>query len=280
VFFEFTSKLDHVIATASDKNAQGYAVTQPFENEKQEGRLLVIGSDDTIYLAANHDLVLDVSNEAAKEGARVLLYKRKQNGAKNQSWVVKDNVVYSKLGDGSLSLDVDGEGHVVLSKNHTKINFRYPLLSAVQETKAIQILVANYGGKDVTDVAKQQHKSNKHFTASNAHFGDPLPNVPKFLHVIYSYNGVLGSVAIPEGQNFTPEPPKLVVLGALYGSADVTDKVKSLVPAGADNASFQVENSHFGDPDPNVFKNFTVAYVRNGELRVAALKEHDQANLN
>jgi len=144
----------------------------------------------------------------------------------------------------------------------------------------IKILVANYGGKDVTSIAKQQHKANKHFTATNGAFGDPLPNVPKFLHVIYSFNGVLGSVSIPENKNFEPHPPKLVVLGASYGSADVTEKVRHLVPAGADNASFQVENAHFGDPNPGIFKNFTVAYVRNGELKTLALKEHDHAHLN
>jgi len=67
----------------------------------------------------------------------------------------------------------------------------------------IKILVANYGGKDVTNIAKQQHKSNAHFVASNSYFGDPLPGTPKFLHVIYSFHGVLGSVSIPE-------PPRIM----------------------------------------------------------------------
>jgi hypothetical protein len=55
----------------------------------------------------------------------------------------------------------------------------------------IKIIVANYGGKDVTSLAKQQLKLHKHFTANNASFGDPLPGNPKFLHVIYSFHGVL-----------------------------------------------------------------------------------------
>jgi hypothetical protein len=144
----------------------------------------------------------------------------------------------------------------------------------------IKILIANYGGKDVTAIAKQQHKANRNFVASNAYFGDPLPNVPKFLHVIYSFNGVLGSVSVPEGRQFEPHPPALVVLGALYGGADVTAQVRALVPHGADHATFQVENAHFGDPNPGIFKNFSVAYVRNGELNQHALKEHDTVNLN
>jgi len=144
----------------------------------------------------------------------------------------------------------------------------------------IKILVANYGGKDVTNIAKQQHKSNAHFVASNSYFGDPLPGTPKFLHVIYSFHGVLGSVSIPENQQFHPHPPKLVILGALYGSADVTEKVKGLVPYGADHGHFQVENAHFGDPNPGIFKNFSIAYVRNGELKQVAAKEHDTIHLN
>ena len=49
---------------------------------------------------------------------------------------------------------------------------------------------------------------------------------------------------------------------------------------GADSASFQVENAQFGDPNPGIYKTFTVAYVRNGALQVLVLKEHDQANLS
>jgi len=105
-------------------------------------------------------------------------------------------------------------------------------------------------------------------------FGDPLPNVPKFLHVIYSFNGVLGSVSIPENQQFRPIPPAHHVLGALYGGADVSDKVKNL------GGSFQVENAHFGDPNPVIFKSFTVAYVQNGALKTVFAKEHDHVNLN
>jgi len=128
----------------------------------------------------------------------------------------------------------------------------------------------------VTEIARQQHAINQHFVATNAAFGDPLPGVPKFLHVIYTFNGVLGSVSIPENQAFHPVPPNLVVLGALYGSADVTEKVRGLVGAG----HFQVENAHFGDPNPGIFKNFTVAYVRNGELRHKAVKEHDTVHFD
>jgi hypothetical protein len=138
----------------------------------------------------------------------------------------------------------------------------------------IKILVANYGGKDVTDIAKRQHKQNLHFTATNAAFGDPMPGVVKFLHVIYSFHGVLGAVAIPENQAFHPHPPAHHVLGALYGGADVTHKVQSL------GHSFQVENGHFGDPNPGIFKSFTVAYVHNGHLKTVVAKEHEHVHLN
>eukprot|EP00026_Physarum_polycephalum_P018170 Phypoly_transcript_19659.p2 GENE.Phypoly_transcript_19659~~Phypoly_transcript_19659.p2 ORF type:complete len:143 (+),score=15.75 Phypoly_transcript_19659:201-629(+) len=140
--------------------------------------------------------------------------------------------------------------------------------------REIQILVANYGGKDVTQEARKQHKHNAQFVASNHAFGDPLPGQLKFLHVIYSYNGVLGSVAIPENHAFHPQAPHHHVLGALYGKADVTHKVQSL------GHSFQVENKHFGDPNPGTIKTFTCAYVKDGHLKTIVAKEHEHVHLN
>jgi len=138
----------------------------------------------------------------------------------------------------------------------------------------IKILVANWGGKDVTSIAKQQHKSNNSFVATNAAFGDPLPGIVKFLHVIYSFHGVLGSVSIPEGQQFHPTPPELHVLGALYGGADVTHKVQTL------GHHFEVTNAHFGDPNPGIYKTFTVAYVHHGELKTIVAKEGEHVKLH
>ena len=50
-----------------------------------------------------------------------------------------------------------------------------------------------------------------------------------------------------------------------------------MVPAGADTVSFTVNKSLFPDPYAGIF---SIAYVRNGELKVLAAKENDVVALN
>lgn len=56
----------------------------------------------------------------------------------------------------------------------------------------LKIISAIYGNKDVTDILSEYVVDNKlDIIVSNNIFGDPLPNVYKYLKVKYLYNGVL-----------------------------------------------------------------------------------------
>jgi len=127
VYIVLPSKPDHVVGTEHDTAKQGNTSLHPHDSSKKDGRLFVFDNDGYIHLAADPHLVLDVSGEHAKEGTKVLVFPNKKNHAKNQTWVLKDGVLHSKLADESFTLGVDKEGHVIITKEHNqKVVLREP----------------------------------------------------------------------------------------------------------------------------------------------------------
>jgi hypothetical protein len=106
----------------------------------------------------------------------------------------------------------------------------------------VEIVVANYSGKDVTEYVKSKFAANKYFSYNVADLGDPNPGLDKFFHVIYCCGGVYvcfylsfldfvanrkkGAINIEDGKGFEPTVPKLHIILALYGSFNVTDKIR------------------------------------------------------
>lgn len=49
----------------------------------------------------------------------------------------------------------------------------------------VTILAATYGGRDVTNMARDYYARVASLRASNDVYGDPLPGIRKYLHVVY-----------------------------------------------------------------------------------------------
>ena len=96
-------------------------------------------------------------------------------------------------------------------------------------------------------MAQAQYSQNKFFTVDQFYRGrsENQTETKKFFHLIYSYGGIIvcysfliayndanglqGAINIDEGYCFEPQPPKLVIVCALYGSASVTDKIQVFI---------------------------------------------------
>lgn len=92
---------------------------------------------------------------------------------------------------------------------HWKYNYTELLKQFVS---ALSITEAIYGGKDVTNIVSDQIINNKlSIKVSNALFGDPTPNVVKYLNIKYSEKGVVKSANVIEGGicelPVEPKPP-------------------------------------------------------------------------
>jgi hypothetical protein len=64
----------------------------------------------------------------------------------------------------------------------------------------LKIVSATYGNKDVKNILEQNIKDNSlNIFADNKLFGDPQPNIKKYLRVTYSYNNIIRNEVIEEG---------------------------------------------------------------------------------
>lgn len=100
--------------------------------------------------------------------------------------------------------------------------------------------------------------------------------------VIYQFDGQEPKTVVAvEGSvlniHYCPSPacnPDLVIVGATYGTADVTAKAKALV---TDN-SFVVtaNNDTFGDSWYGTLKSLVVVYLRSGVFHTCVVEEHQQ----
>ena len=96
-----------------------------------------------------------------------------------------------------------------------------------QFVSALKITEATYGGKDVTGIVADHIIDDRlSIKVSNVLFGDPTPNVLKYLNVKYSNNGVEGMASIVEGGMcvIPAESPKPVIY------SENSPKVKFIVP--------------------------------------------------
>ena len=117
---------------------------------------------------------------------------------------------------------------------------------------------AVYGGKDVTDkVISLVRSGTTTIQASNSIFGDPWYGTVKSLSITF---GTTTTVACREHESVTL-PNGVVILGAAYGSADVTATVRNLYNNG-NKRVFLAENSFYGDPWYGTVKSFSIVYAR------------------
>jgi hypothetical protein len=156
-----------------------------------------------------------------------------------------------------------------------------PFVDIVEENSAyrlkyrppLQILSGFYGLKDVTTILQTNvSRRTLQIAASNAVFGDGWPGVTKILTAVYQYGNGVPRVATAQESStlgidfdgvqsvYSPpvDPIALNIVGANYGPADVTAKVKALISS--QSLNFQAGNPVFGDPWSGVKKSFSMVY--------------------
>ena len=134
------------------------------------------------------------------------------------------------------------------------------------------ILGAAYGLADVTSKVSELVKNHSlTATANNSTFGDSWVGIPKSLVVTYQYGEELPTVsAVKENETMeiiyskkstflgSTDPDVLTILGAAYGSSDVTQKAQNLVKG--NTLQTKVDNSVFSDPWVGVRKSLAIVY--------------------
>ena len=121
--------------------------------------------------------------------------------------------------------------------------------------QGIQIYGAAYGGMDVTDkVRALVSQGVTNIEASNSVFGDPWCGTVKSLAVTYHTT----HTATCKEHEFVVLPNGVQILGAAYGLADVTAKVKSLYAG--NHLQIKAENGVLGDSWVGTVKSFSVTY--------------------
>ena len=117
---------------------------------------------------------------------------------------------------------------------------------------------AVYGGKDVTDkVISLVSSGTTTIQASNSIFGDPWYGTVKSLSITF---GTLTTTVACREHESVNLPDGVVILGAAYGSADVTAAVRNLYNNG-NTRVFSADNSVYGDPWYGTVKSFSIVYA-------------------
>jgi hypothetical protein len=153
-------------------------------------------------------------------------------------------------------------------------------------------LGAAYGPRDVTGTLNNRitYYQSLSVQASNSIFGDPWRGFRKSLVVVYQQKGYDPSIAIVQEHHTVniyarpelshqPEPYRpwwqLRIVGAAYGLADVTGKVRSLV--NYQHLNVVASNSVFGDPWRGFRKTLVVVYQHgNGPYKTKIVTEHNR----
>lgn len=150
----------------------------------------------------------------------------------------------------------------------------------------LYILGASYANQDVTDIVKNKICKNKlGFVANERNFGVVMPGQAKSCVVVYAYVNKTNQedrqghfrtrIAIvqhnqkmeidenkqhPVIDNYV-ENEKLIIYGATYGIADVTETVAGLINETNQSLEFTVNVATFGeDTWPEKIKTFTIVY--------------------
>lgn len=146
----------------------------------------------------------------------------------------------------------------------------------------MKVLGAVYGCKNVTDIVAPYVNNNyMNFQVNSQGLGgDNWPGVQKTLALVYlDVHGTPMTKVYTEGEQVKLNGYQLNVLGASYGKANVTDKVRTLV--NESKLNFKVENSVFGDSLPNRAKSFTLVYQYGySKPDVVIVKEGEMINIS
>lgn len=149
----------------------------------------------------------------------------------------------------------------------------------------IKIISAVYGTADVTDQVRSivGNSSSATITASNNVFGDPWYGYLKTLTIVYQvdFGPIQTKIATENGSIIIKanSSNNLKILGASYGTADVTEIVRSKVSN--NSLSIAAENSVFGDPWCGVLKTLVISYqFEDNEPKVLVVKEHETAKIS
>ena len=157
---------------------------------------------------------------------------------------------------------------------------------------------AVYGRKDVTNllnskVTESQTLSN--IAPSNGVFGDSWPGVHKTLTVVYKHEGYDPNIVIlrehaslnlnipsrSQGSNAEHicEGNNLKIIGAVYGLADVTYQVQSMVQN--NRLEVSARNNVFGDSYGGVVKTLVVVYrFGNEDYKTTFVTEGNTLNIS
>ena len=138
----------------------------------------------------------------------------------------------------------------------------------------LNILGAAFGKADVTDqVRSAVNNDSLSISASNSVFSDSWYGNKKSLVVVYQYDDYKPTVAVVQEnadititqdsatlQTWNPDySDDFGILGAVYGLADVTQTVQSLVGEGV--ADISASNTAFNDTWPGTEKSLVVVYL-------------------
>merc|ERR1711957_272328 len=165
----------------------------------------------------------------------------------------------------------------------------------MQKCEDIIVHGATYGPKNVTDIVREKFQSgDTNFKANNGLFGDPCPEIVKFLTIIYQYSSekLYGS-RCPKRALFTSitkenddvEPLQDSksgyldnrILGASYGPKDVSEIVREKFQ-NSKECNFEANNALFGDPCPGIVKFLTIVYYNEkDEICTRTVKENESA---
>jgi hypothetical protein len=158
----------------------------------------------------------------------------------------------------------------------------------------LTILGAAYGLKCVTEKVKGLVKNRSlKAIADTKTFEDSLPGYSKTLVIVYQYGEEHPSITVVKENdqfellyskrnefNDSADPCTLTILGAAYGPAVVTDKVRSLVK---DGSTLEVEaiNAVFGDPWRGQLKSLVIVYRYGSKApRMQITAEHTSISLS
>jgi hypothetical protein len=207
----------------------------------------------------------DVTRKAQELVSQGSLSFRASNENFGDNWpgVVKSFSIAYKVDNGPVQSVVVTEGELV-----TLVTLRN-----------VHIISATYGKADVTHKAQEiVSQGNLSFHASNENFGDNWPGVVKSFSVDYRIGGgPVQAIAVTEGELVSLH--NVHIISAVYGKAEVSEKVLEIVSQG--NLSFHASNENFGDNWPGVVKSFSVVYrIGDGPVRTIVVTEGELVSLH
>ena len=207
-------------------------------------------------------------------------------------------VVFRYGSDGGVAVKTVKEGETLTLSGADYQASRDRASVATPQFGKLTIWGASYGPADVTDKVRARVAADQtlDFTADNDTLGDSWPGTRKACVVVSSFQGQPIETDIYEEGAYCATVPgeDLQILGAAYGRADVSARVKAAVdrPASPNTLSIGATNDVFGDSWPGTPKTLTVVYrfgsdgapalkvVREGETLALGGAEHVESRRN